>query len=229
MKKIDKHYEFLTKLYLRLKGFVVSNLIIHSDRQGNSKSELDIVGIRMPFHLQRDRQVNVPDYLDCSQERIEVIFADVKNYEKLVNVKFNKGLRRDQSSIVKLLEWVGCFERVTGELVTKFDHYLNLHRKLDWNGFAQFAEDSVIGSFNFKFTFFCPRLAEWNGIGFKYIHGDEMINFIWECLNDKQIIESCSRRYAFEGWNELEIYVRFFKYAENKVTLDDFNRHFIVN
>ena len=28
---MDKHYENLTKLYLRLNGFVVSNLILHSE------------------------------------------------------------------------------------------------------------------------------------------------------------------------------------------------------
>ena|ERR1035437_3878030 len=225
-KKIDKHYEFLTKLYLRLKGFIVSNLIIHSEQQGNSKSELDIIGIRMPFHLQNDRQVNVPDYLECSNQEIEIIIGDVKNYKKLDKVKFNEGLRKDCDSIKKLIEWLGCFETVTPELITKFEVYLNLHRKPDWNGFAQFSETSSIGKFNFKFTFFCPKLSKWNGNGFKYIAGEEMINFIWECLNDKQIINSCSRRYAFEGWNELKDYVRFFKDATNKVTLGDFEQYF---
>ena len=66
--KLDTHYENLSNLYLRLKGYVVTNLIIHSKTQGNLKSELDILGIRMPFHLQENRKVNVSDYLESSLE-----------------------------------------------------------------------------------------------------------------------------------------------------------------
>ena len=75
---MDKHYELLTRLYLRLKGFLVSNLILHSDQDGNSKSELDIVAIRMPFHLQEYRWVEVPDFLNSADDRIEILIGDVK-------------------------------------------------------------------------------------------------------------------------------------------------------
>lgn len=44
-------YESLTKLYLRLKGYVVTNLILHPEIDGKSKPELDIVAMRMPHHL----------------------------------------------------------------------------------------------------------------------------------------------------------------------------------
>ena len=118
---MDKHYELLTRLYLRLKGYVTSNLILHSDQWGNSRSELDLVAIRMPHHLQEYRQVNVPDYLDCSKTRIEILIGDVKNYAKLDDVKFNEGLRKDRESIRQLIDWLGIYETVTNEQIDKFE------------------------------------------------------------------------------------------------------------
>ncbi len=156
---MDVHYEFLTRLYLRLKGYVVSNLILHSENQGNSKSELDIVAIRMPFHSQEYRWVNVPDFLESSNDRIEILIGDVKNHKKLDNVKFNKGLRNDRETIKQLVDWLGIYENVDEEIITKFEEYLNLHRKTNWDNFAEFKEDLALGRFNFKFTFFCPSLS----------------------------------------------------------------------
>lgn len=229
MAEIDKHYEYLTKLYLRLKGYIVSNLIIHSEEQGHSKTELDIIGIRMPFHSQEDRKVNLVDYLECSVTSIEIILGDVKNYKKVKDLEFNKGLRTNIESIKKLIQWIGCFKTVSPELIKKFEEYLNLHRKFDRNGFAEFQEDLTHGQVNFKFTFFCPSLPKWGGKGFKYIDGEEMVDFIWECLNKEKIIDTCSRKYPYESWNELERYVRFFKERNTKVTITDFELEFKYN
>tara|TARA_R110002051_G_scaffold201693_1_gene268479 strand:+ start:14837 stop:15523 length:687 start_codon:yes stop_codon:yes gene_type:complete len=223
---MEKHYEYLTKLYLRLKGYVVSNLIIHSESQGNSKTEIDIIGIRMPYHLQEDRQVNFHDDLECSNSKIEIIIADVKSTKQLNKVKFNKGLRQDGSSINKLIGWLGCYEEIDNDLVEKFKNYINLHSLTNLNSYAQFEERTQIGYFNFKFTFFCPLLPSWNGNGFKYVNGVQMIDFIWECLNDKKKIDTCSRRYNLNNWNELEVYIKFFKESETKANLDDFINHF---
>lgn len=52
-----------------------------------------------------------------------------------------------------------------------------------------------------------------------------MIDFIWACLNETTKIKTCSRRYNFEGWNELEFYVSFFKQRQIKVTLDEFENY----
>lgn len=222
---MDKHYESLTRLYLRLKGFIASNLILHSDQEGNSKSELDVIAVRMPYHSQEYRWVNVPDYLDCSDNRIEILIGDVKNHAKLDRVEFNKGLRRNRDSIKQLIDWLGVYEKVSDEQIDKFEVNLNLHRNKELNGFSEFNEDLPLGNFKFKFTFFCPTLSEWNGKGFKYIHGEEMLDFAWECLNETKRIKTCSRRYDFGGWNELEYYVRFFKGTKDKATIKEFENY----
>lgn len=225
---MDKHFESLTRLYLRLKGYVCSNLILHSEEEGNLKSELDIVAFRMPHHSQEYRWVNVPDKLNCSDSRLEILIGDVKNVSKLDKVKFNKGLRSDRESIKQLIDWLGVYEKVSEDCVDKFENCLNLHRTKDLKGFSEFDEDLPLGKFKFKFTFFCPSLIEWNGDGFKYIHGQELIDFAWECLNETTKIKTCSRRYDFGGWNELESYVRFFKGKQKKVTIDEFQDYCIL-
>jgi hypothetical protein len=224
---MDKHYEKLVKLYLRLKGYLVSNLIIHSDERGNLKSELDIIGVRFPNHIQEYRGVNVEDKLQSSNSKIEIIIADVKNYKNEKKLKYNKGLRKDRESIKQLINWLGVFRTVNDEIVEKFENSLNIHRIEHWEGFAEFQEDLEVGKFNFKFTFFAPSLPEWNGKGVKYIHGEEIIDFIWECLNDLNKIKSCSRLYDYTGWEEYIEYVLFFKKAEKKVTLKEFEEHFV--
>ncbi|HWJ29145.1 MAG TPA: hypothetical protein VNS32_21570 [Flavisolibacter sp.] len=197
---MDKHYEQLTKLYLRLKGYWVTNLILHSEENGNSKSELDILAIKMPFHSQEYRYVEVQDFLESPKDRIEILIGDVKNYRKLDSVEFNKGLRKDRDSIRQLIDWLGVFNFVTEELISKFEKCLNLHRKpYKNNAFEILDVDSQIGPVRFKFTFFCPSLTIWNGHGFKYVHGEEMLDFVWECLNESRKIRTCSRNYDFEG------------------------------
>ncbi len=223
---IDRHYEYLSKLYLRLKGFVCSNSIIHSETHGNSKSELDIIAVRMPFHSQNYRKVIGDDFLESSNSRIEIIIADVKNTTDRSKIRFNKGLRNDDSSIKQLIEWLGIYESTQKEHIDKFKTYLNLQSKSDWNGFATFDEELNFGKFSFKFTFFCPSLAKRTDSRFRYIDGEELIDFIWQCLNETKTIESCSRRYSFTGWNELEKYVRFFKKKSKKPTIADFEKHF---
>lgn len=223
---MDEHYEYLTKLYLRLKGYVVTNLIIHSSDHGDLSSEIDIVGIRMPYHLQEDRKVNFQDDLESSKDRIEILIADVKNINNLNSLKFNKGIRRDTESIKKLIAWLGCFDKIDEPIIQKFSNNLNLHRIKNLNDFSQFQENLNVGLYNFKFTFFCPSLPLWNGKGFKYINGTQMIDFVWECLNDKNIIDTCSRRYNFECWNEFQNYIRFFKEAKTKIDINDFENEF---
>ncbi len=225
MPSMDKHYELLARLYLRLKGFVVTNLIIHSDVPGSLRSELDIVAIKMPFHAQNFRQVAAKDYLETSSDRIEIIIGDVKNYISLKAVQFNKGLRSDRESIAQLISRLGIYETVDQEKIELFDRYLNIHRDRSLNGFASYEEDLPLGKFTIKFMFFCPSLPAWNGNGFKYIHGDEMIEFAWECLNEASAVQTCSRRYDFGRWNELESYVRFFKGKAEKITIAEFETY----
>lgn len=224
-KKLNSNYENLIKLYLRLKGYLTSNLILHSEIKGFSASELDIIGIRMPLHNQDFRKVQIEDYMESSNDSIEILIADVKNVNSLFRAKFNDGLSNNLESIKQLIGWIGVFNNENKSLIDKFKYFLNLSIN-DLNGFATFQEVTDFGKFTFKFTIFCPNLNKWDGNGFKYIHGEEIMDFIWECLNKQTEIESCSRSYNYENWNEFEEYIRFFKNSIQKPTIKDFEKEF---
>jgi hypothetical protein len=226
-KELNLNYETLVKLYLRLKGYLVSNLIIHSEIHGNNASELDIIAIRMPLHNQNFRKVQIEDYMESSNDSIEILIADVKNVNSLKKAKFNNGLKDNFKSIEQLIGWIGITNIENKLFIDKFYKYLNLSVD-DLNGFATFHENTTFGKFTFKFTIFCPNLDKWNGSGYKYIHGEEIINFIWECLNNQKEIESCSRNYNYENWDEYEKYVRFFKNSLTKPTIIDFEKEFNI-
>jgi hypothetical protein len=180
----------------------------------------------MPNHNQSDRKVKTSEFLECRKDYIEIIIADVKNVNNTTEVKFNKGLRRHNSSIFKLIEWLGIYEKTEEYCVEKFKLYLNNHGSEKFKSFTQFEEKCSFGNFNFKFTFFCPQLEDWNGKGYKYINFAEISNYIWDCLNSTIDIESCSRSYNYQAWNNLEKYVRFFKQSDKSPSKIEFESCF---
>lgn len=224
--KLDSHYEVLSKLYLRLNGYLVSNLIIHSSNSGECSTEIDIIGVRMPFHEQSDRKVSTSEFLNPMNNWIEIIIADVKNVKANNKIKFNSGLRNKDESIKKLIAWIGCYETITEKDISEFKQSLNSHNSNELKDFVSFKKDFPFGKFNFKFTFFCPQLEKWNNKGYKYIHFEEISYFIWHCLNKQKVINSCSRKYNYELWNEFEKYVIFFKDSKLVPSKEKFENHF---
>lgn len=216
----NKHYENLSKLYLRLKGYITTNIILHSENKGQNKSELDILSIRMPFHKQEQRQVKSFDYLESSKSKIEIIIADVKAVDKLENIKFNDGLRKQNNVIKQLVEWIGIYEEISEEIIENFKVHLNKHHEKN-NNYVIISDEKIFNGLDIKFTFFCPKLDEFkNEKGYKYIHGKEIFNFIWECLNLTEDIPTCSRTYDYALWNEFKIYINYFK---NNINLENVN------
>src|SRR5690606_19396210 len=123
-RKIDRHYENLAKLYLRLKGYFVTNLILHSDKKGELFSEIDIIAVRMPLHSQKERGVDVDDYLESSNSKIEIIIADVKNVSQLKSVKFNESIRKNNKIAVnQLMNWIGVFKDDQDDLIKKVEKH----------------------------------------------------------------------------------------------------------
>lgn len=221
---LSKDYENLTKLYLRLRGCLVSNLLLHNEHGGGLRSELDVVAVRMPRHSQEYRSVNNDDYIGFSNDRINILIADVKTYNDAAKLKFNDGLRT-RESVRQLIDWLGVFPVVDDVLVDNFLECLNAHRKKDWSDFPELKFENSFGKFVIKFTFFCPKLTAWNGGSVKYVHGAEILDFCWMCLNETVKIETCSRRYDFMRWNDLESYVRFFKGRVTKPNFAEFESY----
>lgn len=87
--KVDsKKFELLTKWYLRFNGyFTVDNFIIHAgdDNQRisngvvSSYTDVDILAIRMPFHIERTGELEIKNdnRLQCI-EKIDIVIAECK-------------------------------------------------------------------------------------------------------------------------------------------------------
>lgn len=145
--------ESLCKLYLRLNGYLVTNLIIHSGQQGNSDSEIDIVGVRFPYHEQEDRGVSSSDFLEFNNERIEVLIAEIKSGNQAL--KYNKGLRKNKGSISKLIRWIGIFNKKEfNDAIDDICSILDTVHRIKSNSFIFKDYDLESGRFRIRFIFF---------------------------------------------------------------------------
>lgn len=223
---MGEHYEKLASLYLRLNGFVSSNLIIHSDQHGNEKSELDYVAFRMPQHNQSDRNEPTSPFLDLPTDRVQIFLGDSKSTTDPNKVRFNDGLRKDRDSIKKLIEWIGIFDKIDEGLIDKFEHLLAQKISNEIDGFSRLDFDMDFGKFQITFLFFCPLLKEPSKNQLKYIYGEEMLNYCFRCLNEVYEPEECNRTYGLKHWGELRPYVTYFKKINEPGSIDDFKAEF---
>lgn len=213
--------ETLCKLYLRLNGYLVCNLIIHSSEQGNSDSELDIIAVRFPHHKQIDRRVDSSDFLELNNSSTEILIAEIKSGNQ--DLEFNKGLRRNKDSISKLLSWIGIFnENEFKNEIEEIETIMNSIHKDKSNSFIIKDYNLKGGLFRLRFTFFAVDKGVSQSGSQKYIHGQELIDYCWSCLKTTNTIETCSRKYNYEGWGEYEKLVRYFKErTADQGTIDD--------
>lgn len=204
--------ERLCRLYLRLNGYFVNNLLIHSSYHGNLQSELDIVSVRFPYHSQPERAVESSPFLELDKQRIEILLADVKGGKEL---EFNKSLRGSRDSIIKLLKWIGLFEKNEVEdCAVRLSDALNEIHRNPINEFKVIDFASSVGAVRIKLTFFAMSLPRSGQNELKYIHGQEVIDYCWTCLRVTEQIDSCSRNYNYEMWGEFEDLVTYFKHPD---------------
>lgn len=219
---MGEHYEQLASLYLRLNGFVSSNLIIHSDKKGSNKSELDHVAFRMPLHRQPDRNQPTSSYLELPDDRIQIIIGDSKSTKHPSDVLFNKGLSDDDESIEKLLEWIGIFDIIDEDLVHAIREKLSQRIGDDIDGYNRYNHETEFGRFQLTFLFFCPYLEAPESGQLKYIHGQEMLDYCWACLNKANKPSTCARTYSLTNWNDLTRYVEYFKNIKAPGSMSEF-------
>lgn len=209
MTKEAKIQELLSALYLRLNGYWVTNLIIHSDSQGNHRTELDIIAVRFPLHSQVDRQVETSKYLEVDSKRTEILLADVKGGKEL---SFNKSLRKERASIEKLLRWIGIFSEE--ELKANFDnieyHLNDIHTNRK-NRFRNIDLHLEAGKFRIKMTFFAFNRAMSTDNDLKYVHEQEILSYCWKCLQIIAPVNTCSPQYDYTHWKHFEPIVRYLK------------------
>lgn len=222
--------EQLVRLFLRLNGYLTSGLIIHSSQKGNNKTELDIVAVRFPYHKQIDRQVECSKYMDYPTDSIDIIIGEVKGQKAPAN--FNAALHNDKDAIEKLVNWLGMFsnEQIYQVQCDVFKilqpKQINSSEKFDT---LKYTFDS--GNYTIRAILFCPDRPKPKKNQIKYVYGQLMLDFIWECLRPEILRSTCSTVYPTNMWGiDFKHLVEYFK-DENKTTVGtvtDLYTHFKI-
>lgn len=213
--------EGLVNLYLRLNGYFTTGLIIHSSVKGKNETELDVVAVRFPFHNQGDRVIGCSEYLQIPTNKIDIIIGEVKSGEQ--RIQFNKSLRDNKNSIEKVVKWIGAFDH--NEINKIID---DIHGKIKPKSIIKENGFDVInsGDYSIRPIIFCVDRPEARPNQKRFIYGQLMLDYIWECLRPESERASCSTTYDFNQWGRsLQPIITYFK-DKNKKTVGTINDYY---
>lgn len=219
-----KFQEALATLFLRLNGYFTSGFIVHSPTASGNRTQVDVLAVRFPGHVQPDREVGPAPDLKCSEEELDIIIGEVKS--KGEQLQFNAGLRGSTEAISNVLRWVGAFEEAEiGDLAEKVRLILKPQE------IAMPNAPTVIG----------PRRTRIRGLLFSpeydkrrenqpwFLHGPPIFDYLWRCLHPITPRPQCATEYDFGLWgSELEPIVRYIKASTKpatfKLLFEDFRK-----
>jgi hypothetical protein len=206
--------EKLVALYLRLNGYFSTGLIIQSAEDNNVDGEVDIIGVRFCNHRQKDRLIECSRYLDIPNDsKIDIIIGEVKGGKKS-QLQFNESIRENDDRRYKLLTWLGFVE---DKHIDEINEELRLRiQTKEANSSEKFErinypfEDGII---SIRPMLFAPDRAKPRNNQVRFINGQQMIDFCWECFKPKKRRETCATDYwAINNWGEqFENLVTYFK------------------
>ncbi len=199
--------EDIVKLFLRLNGYVVNGLIIHSPVPGKSKTELDVIAVRFPYHNQKDRHVDSSPYLTIPSGSIDVIIGEVKGGN--AKSQFNSALRDDKDSLAKLINWLGF---VPPEKVSDIVNWLEAELKPKENNKLDDFPAFKIDNYSLRPIVFNLDAGVPKDNQKRIVYGKLVLEYIWECFRPENQRDSCSVTYPLNMWgHDLEPIVAYFK------------------
>jgi len=220
--------EDLVKLFLRLNGYFTTGLIIHSPTYGKNQTELDTIAIRFPFHNQADRTVPCSAYLQIPENTVDIIIGEVKSGKE--GIQFNSALRNNRISLEKLINWIGAFD--SGEANRIVDILQNAMTPELINtpdNFNEFMFQNGIGNFSIRPIIFSIDRPKPKRNQARFIYGQLMLDFIWDCFRPEEVRQSCSIVYDLNIWGHSMLpIIEYFKDSSRKSvgTINDFYKHF---
>lgn len=210
--------EKLVALYLRLNGYFTTGLIIHSADDGNVDGEIDIIGVRFKNHHQHDRLIGCSSYLEIPEDcDIDLLIGEVKGQN--ASLRFNKSVRENNDRRHKLLSWIGLFAvndlKYLNEELSKAiqPREVNSSEK-----FERILHKSKMGLISIRPIIFAPDRPLPRNNQLKYINGQVMMDYCWECFRPAVRRVSCETNYApMSNWGEqfMEL-VKYFKDQNKK-------------
>ena len=217
--------EDLVKLFLRLNGYFTTGLIVHSPTLGNNQTELDIVGVRFPFHKQPDRCVDCSSYLQIPTNTTDIIIGEVKSGGQ--RIQFNSSLRNNRTSLEKLVNWIGAFDsEEANEIVNNLQDSLNPEQNNSPESFKSIEFKGKSGNYSLRPIVFSLDKPKPRRNQSRFIYGQLMLDFIWECLRPDTLRNSCSTRYDINMWgHSLSPIIEYFK-DEKKVAVGNMKEYY---
>ncbi len=196
--------EDLVALYLRLNGYFVSGLILHSAVHGKNRAEIDAIAIRLPFSCEPDRTVVSDPKLQTSDSRIDLLLCEVKSHGQ--NVRFNEPLTRDITVLESALRWAGI---APAPAVPGIAAELSIHLKA--RSTEQPATVLVSTTAQIRAIIFVPETENRRNNQPWCIDGNTMFNYIEKCLAPVEPRDTCSVQYDLTSWGRFEYLVKYFK------------------
>lgn len=213
MRKADVQ-ETLAALYLRLNGYFTTGLIVHSPTWGQSRTEIDCLAVRLPYHSQAERGLDTAKFLDTAEGTTDLVLCEVKGDP--TQLRFNASITEDREAVPAILRWSGVFhESQIGAVADRFRPFLadNVPVETARAGLME-------GAFRVRALLCCPVSS--TPMNDRWIlTGDEIFGHVSSCLAPTEKRSSCSTRYNFAQWGHpFASVVRCFKEASSP-TLDD--------
>ncbi len=187
--------ERLVGLYLRLNGYFSDGFIVHSEQKGNVKTEVDLLGVRFPYHFEREREILTSDMLSPPTDKIDVVICEVKSGTNQPH--FNAALTKDIYRLPVILRRVGILSEdkvpnISHELYQKFLEFED--------GQSQSVVIEVEPNIQIRGLLFSPELTESNEEQVAMIDGSEIMDFIYCCLCPATPRPKCSTKYDLGLW-----------------------------
>lgn len=201
--------ELLVSLYLRLNGYMTSGFIVHAPN--NNYTEVDVIGVRFRYNAEPEREINPSCWLKIPDSSIDIVIGEVKG--GIAPLQFNSSLRENQEAVASVLRWIGVFdEQLLEEKVPELTSALSPREIESCETFKniRFGSD-VSDSISIRGLLFAPDRPTLKRNQPRYIHGQEMLDFIWICLCPDTARPECAVRYDFGLWGIYDPIVRYFK------------------
>jgi hypothetical protein len=205
-KQRSRIQEELLSLYLRLNGYFLTGLIIHSPVPGRVSTEVDVLAIRFPHNQQPERQVLPDPLLEPSNERTDLLICEVKSRGQ--QLRFNEALVDSTATLTSLLQWSGLHsDAEIQDLVPAFRDALSVTVK---------PNQSIP-------TVDAPRQSRVRGILCSperdkrqkgqawFIPGPPMLSYISQCLCPSTPRSGCATTYDYGLWGKYERLIRYIK------------------
>jgi len=204
-KRRSEVQEDVARLYLRLNGFFTTGFIPHSPVRGKVLTEVDALGLRMPFSSEVEREIVADPVLGISPGITDFVIAEVKSHGK--QIQFNSALTSSEQACRSILCWSGLFskEKIDAAVAALYEH-LQSDLPKECPLTIETPEHVRIRCLLFSLETLTRRSNQ----AF-FLTGPEVFGYVHACLRPAVERTDCATIYDYNQWREFADIVRYFK------------------